>query len=292
MQERQNPTQSGAFAALLKEHYAYSAPRRGEVFKAEILSLNGDGVIVDLPESKRDGRVPDRDLEMLDTEFRATLEVGMQVPVRILKNEGREGYVLVSINQGLKYADWLRAQELLENGQVIEAEVIDYNRGGVLVSFGRLRGFAPNSHLAVSRKPSSEIKSRYVGRTISLVVIDVNQRRRRLVLSERKANRIQRQEVLDSLTEGETRTGVVRNLVDFGAFVDLGGVDGLIHISELDWDYVEEPSQVLSVGEKVDVLVLGVDRERERIELSRKRLLPDPSQSMAIEVNDLERLAV
>jgi len=292
MQERQNPTQSGAFAALLKEHYAYSAPRRGEVFKATILSLNGDGVIVDLPESKRDGRVPDRDLEMLDTEFRATLEVGMQVPVRILKNEGREGYVLVSINQGLKYADWLRAQELLENGQVIEAEVIDYNRGGVLVSFGRLRGFVPNSHLAVSRKPSSEIKSRYVGRTISLVVIDVNQRRRRLVLSERKANRIQRQEVLDSLTEGETRTGVVRNLVDFGAFVDLGGVDGLIHISELDWDYVEEPSQVLSVGEKVDVLVLGVDRERERIELSRKRLLPDPSQSMAIEVNDLERLAV
>jgi small subunit ribosomal protein S1 len=292
MEVQQNHIADGKFAALLEEHYAYSAPRRGEVFKATILSLNGNGVIVDLAESKRDGRVPDRDLEMLDQGYRASLEVGEQVPVRILSNTDRDGYVVVSINQGLKHADWLRAQDLLESGEIVDAEVVDYNRGGVIVSFGRIRGFVPNSHLAVSHRPSDETKSKYVGRTISLVVIDVDQRRRRLVLSERKADRLQRQELLESLSEGDVRTGVVRNLVDFGAFVDLGGVDGLIHISELDWHYVEHPSNILSVGDEVDVLVLSVDRERERIELSRKRLLPDPAQSMAVDLNELERLAV
>jgi len=292
MQAQRNHLPNGGFAALLNEHYAYSAPRRGEVYKATILSLNGNGVIVDLPGSKRDGRVPDRDLEMLEEEYRASLEVGKLVPVRILKNAGREGYVVVSINQGLRHADWLRAEDLVESGEIIEAEVVDYNRGGVLVSFGRIRGFVPNSHLAVSRRPTDEIKSKCVGRTIPLVVIDVNQRRRRLVLSERKANRLQRQELLEALAEGDVRTGVVRNLVDFGAFVDLGGIDGLVHISELDWDYVEHPSNVLSVGDEVDVLVLSVDRERERIELSRKRLLPDPAQPMAVEVNEPEPLAV
>jgi len=192
MQLQQNHVANGGFAAWLKEHYTYSAPQRGEVFKATILSLNGNGVIVDLPETKRDGRVPDRDLDMLDEEYRANLEVGKQVPVRILKNIGREGYVVVSISQGLRHADWLRAEDLVESGEIIEAEVIDYNRGGVLVSFGRIRGFVPNSHLAVSRRPTDEIKSKCVGRTIPLVVMDVNQRRRRLILSERKANHLQR----------------------------------------------------------------------------------------------------
>jgi small subunit ribosomal protein S1 len=285
-----SPADSRRFAELLEEHYAYTTPRRGEVYNATILSLNGHGVIVDLPESKRDGRVPDKDLDMLDEEYRATLEVGNQVPVRILKNAGREGYVVVSINQGLKYVDWLLAQELLESGKVSDAEVVDYNRGGVLVSFGRIRGFVPNSHLAVSGRPTDDIKSKYVGRTVSLVVIDVNQRRRRLVLSERKANRLQRKQVLESLSEGDVRSGMVRNLVDFGAFVDLGGVDGLIHISELAWGFVENASDVLSVGDEVDVLVLDVDIERERIGLSRKRLLPDPVQSMAIDVQELEQL--
>jgi small subunit ribosomal protein S1 len=107
-------------------------------------------------------------------------------------------------------------------------------------------------------------------------VLEVDQHRRRLVLSERIAGRLQRQQLLDTLTEGEVRTGVVRNLVKFGAFVDLGGVDGLIHISELDWRHVEHPSEVLSVGDEVQVHILSVDRERERIGLSRKRLLPDP----------------
>jgi small subunit ribosomal protein S1 len=130
------------------------------------------------------------------------------------------------------------------------------------------------------------MKTKLVGQTLSFVVIEVNQRRRRLVLSERLADRQRRQQLLEELTEGDVRTGVVRNLVDFGAFVDLGGIDGLIHISELDWQHVDQPSEVLSVGDEVKVYVLNVDRERERIGLSRKRLLPDPWHRVIEELHE------
>jgi small subunit ribosomal protein S1 len=122
----------------------------------------------------------------------------------------------------------------------------------------------------------AEAKAALIGHTVHVVVIEVEQRRRRLVLSERKAGRQRREQVLEELSEGEVRTGTVTNLAKFGAFVDLGGVDGLIHISELDWKHVEHPREVLDVGDSVEVQVLQVDRERSRIGLSRKRLLPDP----------------
>jgi small subunit ribosomal protein S1 len=142
-------------------------------------------------------------------------------------------------------------------------------------------GFVPNSHLlAIPRGLRGDrlrqAKFDLVGQTLSLVVLEVEQRRRRLVLSERAAKRHIRRRLFDELVEGEVRTGTVRSLVDFGAFVDLGGVDGLIHVSGLDWRHIQHPSEVLSVGDSLDVYVLSVDRERERIGLSRKRLLPDP----------------
>jgi small subunit ribosomal protein S1 len=188
---------------------------------------------------------------------------------------------VVSLNLGLQKQDWLRAQELAESEDLVEAEVVSVNRGGVLVQFGRLEGFVPNSHLTsvapgLRGQRLREAKSGLVGQTLSLVVLEVNQRRRRLVLSERAAQGQKRQQLLNELTEGDVRTGVVRNLVDFGAFVDLGGIDGLVHISELDWAHVDDPSDVLSIGDEVEVYVLSVDREQERIGLSRKRLLPDP----------------
>jgi small subunit ribosomal protein S1 len=268
------------FAALIESDYDYTRPRCGEVREATILSIGENDVLVDLG-TKQDGIVPPRDLELLDDEYRASLKVGDRVPVVVLKTRGLRDGIVVSINKGLQQQDWLRAQELAQSEEILEAEVIGVNRGGVLVRFGRLQGFVPNSHLvAVPRglrgDRLQETKAKLVGQTLSLTVIDVNQRQRRLVLSERVANRHRRRQLLQELTKGEVRTGIVRNLVDFGAFVDLGGVDGLIHISELSWQHVDHPREVLSVGEKVDVYVLDVDRERERIGLSRKRLLPDP----------------
>lgn len=279
MKEEQLAKPKRRLAALIKDDYDYHRPRRGEVYEADILSITENEVIVDLG-TKRDGIVPRQDLGLLDDAYRTSLEVGDRVLVVVLKESARDGSLLVSLKQG---QDWLRAQELLESGEVVEAQVTGFNRGGVLVSLGRLRGFVPNSHLAsipsgLRGNRLRQAKSELVGQTLSLVVIEADQQRQRLVLSERAVGRRKHQQLLEELTEGEVRTGIVSNLVDFGAFVDLGGVDGLIHISELDWNHVNHPSEVLSVGDEIEVYVLSVDRERERIALSRKRLLPDPWQ--------------
>jgi small subunit ribosomal protein S1 len=201
--------------------------------------------------------------------------------VVVLRTWNRQEGLPVSINKGLQQQDWLRAKDLVESEQVIEAQVVDVNRGGVLVQFGGLRGFVPNSHLTsiprgLRGQRLREAKSELLGQTLHLVVLEVKPRRRRLVLSERQAERQRREQLLLELNEGDIRTGTVTNLVDFGAFVDLGGADGLIHISELDWKHVDHPREVLNVGDEVEVYVLRVDRKRQRIGLSRKRLLPDP----------------
>jgi small subunit ribosomal protein S1 len=280
-------------ATLIEEdEYDYTRPRRGQVYEADILSITENDVIVDLG-TKRDGIVPPKDLGFLNDEYRNSLEVGDSVPVVVLRTWGNDDELVVSLNKGLEQEDWLRAQDLFENEEVFEAEVTDFNRGGVLVSLGRLQGFVPNSHLTsiprgLQGNRLKEAKAELVGKTLSLVVIEVNQLRRRLILSERVAQRHQRQQLLEELTEGEVRSGVVRNVVDFGAFVDLGGVDGLIHISELDWTHVDHPSEVLSIGNEVEVYVLNVDRERERIALSRKRLLPDPWQRVITDLHEDE----
>ncbi len=268
------------FSTLLESEYDYTRPKRGQVRQSVVLSVSENDVIVDLG-TKRDGIVPRRDLELLDDAYRTSLQAGDRVPVCVLTTSGRHGELIVSLKQGLAQQDWLRAQECLESGEVCEAEVTEVNRGGVIVSFGHLRGFVPNSHLTslpsgLRRDRLQQAKSELLGQTLSLAVIEVDQQRRRLVSSERVAGRRRRQQLLEELTEGEVRTGVVCNLVKFGAFVDLGGVDGLIHISELDWRHVTHPSKVLSVGDAVEVYVLSVDRERERVGLSRKRVLPDP----------------
>ncbi len=267
-------------SALIEEDYDYTVPKPGEICEAVILFVGEDEVIVDLG-VKRDGIVPRKDLQSLDDGYRDGLRVGDCVPVRVGDAGASGDGIMVSLSQGLAQQDWLRAEELLENGGVCEAEVIDVNSGGVLVSFGRVRGFVPNSHLSsvppgVRGPRLLEAKSDLVGSKLTLTVLEVEQWRSRLVLSERAANQRRRQRLLDELKEGDVRSGVVRNLVDYGAFVDLGGVDGLIHISELDWTHLDHPGDVLTVGDQVKVQILSVDRERERIELSRKRLLPDP----------------
>lgn len=284
MADRQDTDeQRKRLAALIQsDAYDYTRPRRGEVREAVILVIGDNDITVDMG-GKRDGIIPPTDIELLDDEeYYASLQVGDHIPVVILKTWGRsDGAIAVSLNKGLRHKDWLRAQDLLDSGEVIEGEVTEFNRGGVIVPFGPLRGFVPNSHLtSIPRgwrgKRLKEAKADLIEKTLSLVVIEVKQRKRRLVLSERVANRRKRQQLLTELTEGEVRTGIVCNLVDFGAFVDLGGLDGLLHISELSWKHVTHPKEVLNVGDEVEVYVLNVDRERKRIGLSRKRLLPDP----------------
>jgi small subunit ribosomal protein S1 len=285
----QPDVQQEQLVAWVVSDYDYVRPKRREIREATVLAIQEDRVLVDLG-AKRDGRVPGADLERLDDEIRDSLQVGAQVPVYVLDPADDRDEIIVSIHKGLAQQDWLRAQELVESDECCECTIKTGNRGGVVVTFGRLRGFVPNSHLTsvprgVRGERLRQAKSDLVGKALTLAVIEADQRSQCLVLSERKARRAQRQRFLDELTEGDVRTGTVRSLANFGAFVDLGGIDGLIHISELTWKRVRHPSEVLSVGDQVDVYVLRVERERERIGLSRKRLLPDPWLTLTDNLN-------
>lgn len=282
-------TQEQDFMDLLEGEYDYKSPRRGDVFQAVIMEIDDNDILVDLG-TKRDGIVPASDLRRVDRDYLSQLSVGDTIPVVVIRPDSEEGGVLVSLSNGLQQEDWIRAQALLESREEIQCEVVGHNSGGILVEFGRLRGFVPNSHL--TSLPSGlragnldDTKQELIGEVLTLVVLDVDPRRRRLVLSKRAADRRRRAELLTELQPGQRRTGIVRNIVDFGAFVDLGGIDGLIHISELDWQHVNHPRDVLEIGQEVEVEVLNVDPERERIGLSRKRALPDPWDETMGEIN-------
>lgn len=290
--ELDDSTSMSEFEALL-ESYDYERPRHGEILKGIILELTDDEIILDIG-SKQDAFVPRKDLDRLSDDLLDKLAVGAELNVYVLKPRGNDGEILVSINKALTLEDWEYAAELMEKDETIKVIVNGFNKGGALVDFGRLRGFVPNSQLVAvprgaSRDQQDSAKTELVGDGIPVKIIEVNQRRNRLVLSETAARRDQRQELLASLEPGQIVKGRVVKIVEYGAFIDIGGVNGLVHISKLDWQHVNHPSDVLTVGEELDVRIEDVDVERERISLNRQALIPDPWDSIeeAYSVGDL-----
>jgi small subunit ribosomal protein S1 len=267
---------------LLDQH-DYDSPQVGDIRQGIIVSINTQGVIVDLG-LKRDGLVPTSDLNKLEPDERDALKVNDEVFVYVL-NTDKPDSLVVSIHLARLNQDWIRAEELLESKEIIEAEVIGYNKGGAIVPFGRLRGFVPISHLSevspgMGDRRRQQRLAKLRGETLPLRVIEVNRRRRRLVLSQREAQKEwdskRRAELIETLQVGEVRKGTVSGMRDFGAFVNLGGADGLIHISELAWHRVDHPREVLKVGDEIDVYVMRVDEDSQRISLSLKKILPNP----------------
>jgi len=191
---------------------------------------------------------------------------------------------VLSLSRALAEYDWQKAQELLESQEVFEGEVSGYNRGGVIVFLGKARGFVPASQLVSDEgKKQEDSDDRFkdlVGKKLMLKVIEMDRSRNRLILSERQAmrdfRRQQKEKLLSELQVGSVHEGVVSSLAPFGAFVDLGGADGLIHLTELSWRRVQDPTEVVSIGDKVNVKVISVDRERRRIGLSLRQLQPEP----------------
>lgn len=273
------------FADLLESSFAgVEELKRGDIRQAEILEIHKNEIVVDVG-VKHDGIIPQQDIERMDPELYKSLRVGDVVPVYVLNPSDQEGNLIVSLNLGLQGQDWARASELLESGEVVEAEVIGYNRGGLLVRFGRLEGFVPASHVVELKQglkgpERREEMESFIGRVLALKVVEVNRSRRRLILSEREAQREwhvrQKRRLLETLKVGDIVTGRVTGIRDFGVFVDIGGADGLIHVSELAWHRVPHPSDVVQVGDEVQVYVLELDHEQERIALSLRRTLPDP----------------
>lgn len=264
--------------------YDYQAPRYGDIRTGVVVEVNDQGVVMDVG-YKREGFVPADDLRHLDAETRSRVQVGASIPVFVVRTEDREGRPVLSIYQAHLYEDWLKAEQMMASGELYEGEIAGYNRGGLIVKFGKIRGFVPASQIVGLPKRLKEEQrhqrlAAMVGQKTGLKVIEVDRQRRRLIFSQRRAQRawqeVLRQRVIDELKEGDVRHGRVTSITDFGVFVDLGGADGLVHISELSWGRVDNPRQVLKVGDEVDVYVLGVDREHKRIALSLKKLQPDP----------------
>ncbi len=271
----------GMSEALLAE-YDYERPKRGDVRQGTIVSIQPSEIIVDIG-AKRECIIAASDYQKLGEEAIAALRVGDEVTIYIVKPEDRDGHLVGSLYLAQMEEDWTRAEAYEASGQIFEGRVSGQNRGGLLVPFGRLRGFVPASHLVGSGGDGGGqpiVLNHWIGKTLPFKVIEVNRRRNRLILSYRAARRQwrsqQRESLLESLHEGDVRQGVVSSLAAFGAFVDLGGTDGLIHVSELAWYRVERPSDILQVGQEVEVYVLRVDPHRGRVGLSLKKLQPDP----------------
>jgi len=268
----------------LTNGYDYQALHRGDLRTGVIEEISESGLVVDIG-FKREGFVYADDLERLDEKTRSEIQPGATIPVLVIRPENREGQPILSVYQAHLQEDWLKAEQMMKDGELYEAEVSDYNRGGLIAQFGKIRGFIPASQIVGLPRRMREEQRRQrladmIGQRIGLKIIEVDRQRRRLIFSQRQALRawqeLERDRVMDQLSEGETRHGRVTSITNFGAFVDLGGADGLIHVSELSWGRVDNPRQMLKVGDEVDVYVLNVDRQRKRIALSLKKLQPDP----------------
>ncbi|HEY54276.1 MAG TPA: S1 RNA-binding domain-containing protein [Caldilineae bacterium] len=268
---------------LSQDTYSFKELEVGETIEGVIVSINDGEVLVDIG-SKSEGIIPARDLDRVDDEIRDNLKVGDTIFIQVVRPVSRDGNAVLSLSRALAEYDWQHAAELMESGEVFEGEVSGYNKGGIIVYIGKARGFVPASQLVSDegrkRQDSDDRFADLVGNKLHLKVIEIDRSRNRLILSERQAmrdwRRQQKEKLLSELKIGAVRSGVVSSLAPFGAFVDLGGADGLIHLSELSWGRVQHPSEVVSIGDKVDVKIISVDRDRRRIGLSLRQLLPEP----------------
>ncbi|MBN2556844.1 MAG: S1 RNA-binding domain-containing protein [Anaerolineales bacterium] len=288
------PFTSNSMTSLL-EAYEPEKPQRGQLRQGIILQVEDDSILLDIG-AKRDAIVSRGEYARLSDEELLTLSVGQEVPVYIMRTPVDDAPLLVSIKRGEEYQDWQQAQADMENEAILTVKVTAFNRGGLEVRYRRLTGFIPNSLITgtphrMNQNQLEMMKRGKVASTVSVKIIEVNRHKRRLIFSCRAAEQETRRQKIEALHVGTTIRGHVVNIVEFGAFVDLGGVDGLIHISKLCWEHVSDPADVVTIGEEIEVLIEAVDRERERISLSRKALLPNPWENVLEHYNIGEIIA-
>lgn len=260
----------------------------GDVLEGQIMHVDRDELLIDIG-SKSEGVIPAREFSSLADEEKAELSVGDQVLVFVVQPENQEGQAVLSIDRARQEKSWRRLQEIFDATDVIEADVTNYNKGGLLVNLDGVRGFVPASQVTEIRGGDDGSKqadmARLIGTKLPLKIIEINRHRNRLILSERQAVQerrdVMKERLIEDLREGETRQGRVTSITDFGAFVDIGGADGLVHLSELSWSRVKHPSEVLRVGDETEVYVLGINADEKKIALSIKRTQPEPWSRVA-----------
>ncbi len=282
-----NEQQSELFASLL-EQYDHQSPQAGQILQATIIQIDKDGILVDVG-IKRDALIPAKDLVKINQTILDGLSPGTQIPVYVIGQSDENGELQLSLSKGLENQIWEKAEHCLQDGAVLNLEVLGHNRGGLIVRFDTLRGFIPYSlvpSLQGVRNPkrAEAIKNGLIGKPLAVKAVEIDRSLNRLIFSAQAAHEEAVHNRLADLKKGQVLTGKVVKIVDFGAFVDLQDVDGLIHISQLSWKKTQHPSELVKIGDEIEVKVIDVDVEKQRVSLSRKALLPGPWQTIQDEL--------
>jgi small subunit ribosomal protein S1 len=262
----------------------------GDIVEGDVVRIDKDEVLVDIG-YKSEGLIPSNELTIRKgADPHEVVELGQHIEALVLQKEDADGRLILSAKRAAFERAWNRIEEAYNEQRTVEGPVIEVVKGGLILDIG-LRGFLPASLVDIRRVRNLEA---FLGQKLECKVIELNRSRNNVVLSRRavleEERKEERERILTSLEEGMIVRGTVSNLVDFGAFVDLDGIDGLIHISELSWNHVDHPSEVVQVGEEVEVKVLEVDRDRERISLGLKQTRKDPWQEIVERVNVGEQI--
>jgi small subunit ribosomal protein S1 len=270
---------------LAGEGLGIDFPQQGEIRTGVIASITPGQILVSVG-TKSEGVIAGKEYELIPPEELAELKIGQEIPVYVINPEDQNGNLILSYTRAREEQSWQIVESMLSSKETVHSSVIGYNKGGLIVPIGGLRGFVPASQISLTRRAGmtgdtpEQRWSRMIGQEIDVMVIEVDRERRRLILSERQASTETRESVkervIDELKEGEVRTGRVTSLADFGVFVNINGADGLVHLSEISWDRIQHPSEVLKVGQEVQVKVISIDREKKRIGLSIRQLQADP----------------
>jgi small subunit ribosomal protein S1 len=268
--------------ALLNQSVEIKMPHRGDIVEGVMMGWDRDGALVDIG-SKTEGVVHRQEMHSLGADVESKLQPGDKVLVFIVHPETAEGQILLSIDRARGEQGWRTLQDRFEAAESFEGDVTGYNRGGLLVNVEGVNAFVPLSQVVGvrpdrDRQDGGSNLADNVGRTLRLKVIEINRRRNRVILSERAAlqewRMEQKERLIQELREGDIRRGKISSVRNFGIFVDLGGADGLAHLSELSWERNKSPSELFKVGDEVDVYVTKIDAENKKIALSLRRANP------------------
>ncbi len=263
IETEENVKDSASMESLLSEEgLGLDFPSQGEIRQGIIATIRENEILISIG-TKSEGILSGREFEQIPEEERAAFEVGQELPVYVVAPEDQNGNVILSYSRAREEQDWVLVAQLREDNKSYDSVVIGYNKGGLIVPIGRLRGFVPASQVSVLRRMSftgetpEQRWGTLVDEPIKVSVIEMDRERRRLILSERVALNETRESLkdrlLDELAEGVVRTGRVTSLAEFGAFVNIEGADGLVHLSEISWDRIQHPNEVLEIGQEVEV---------------------------------------
>ncbi len=272
---------------LLDRSYVPSL-KQGEFISGVLVRLSQEGMLVSIGQ-KSEGIVPPTEMRSLQHDNSApTFQPGDEILARVLEPESKDGTCILSIDQAALELGWKNLKEKFNNDQPVSGKIVELNKGGLVIEVEGTRGFVPMSHAGGPPRNQTDqidkVVENRIGESIEAKIIELDQTKNRLILSEKllinEQKAQQRHHALQGIEEGQTKKGVVTGISGFGIFVDIGGIDGLVHISELAWHRIHNPSDVAQIGNQVEVYVMKVDRDAKKISLSLKRAAPEPWETV------------